>query len=351
MTRFSISTLTLSLALALAAPALAREPLRIERMDAETAVLLRGDGDAPATLWLSDDTVLDDGDTLIAKDSTAPRVELALPETERDYVILALADGSQEVAAERVLPLQQGSNFRDIGGYETKDGKTVRWGKVFRTGAMPMLTDQDYALLGQLDIDSIIDLRSLEEREVAPDLLDDRTGALFLSNDYLIAPLLANYGQGDGENTYTGMEKLLEPQFRDIFKRILAGDGAVVYHCSAGQDRTGIATALIYDVLGVDRETILKDYHLSTELRRPQYEMPPIDPADYPDNPIVQYYAAKLASGDTKAEPLYTPTGQSHLAQFFTYLDAQYGGTEGYLEQELGLTESDLDQLRSDLLE
>ncbi|HZF44772.1 MAG TPA: tyrosine-protein phosphatase [Sphingomonadaceae bacterium] len=350
MIRTFLSASILAVSLATAVPAVAEEADHIERLDSHKVVLVRTDT-APATLWLSQDTALDEQDRVIARNSTAQRVEIDLPTSEHAYVIITGNGGSHMVAGERVLPLEQGSNFRDIGGYTTADGKTVRWGKAFRTGAMPMLTEADYALLGQIDIDSIVDLRSLEERDVAPDLLDDRTGALFLSNDYSIRPLFAAWGKGNGENTYQGMEKLLKPQLRSIFKRLLAGDGAVVYHCSAGQDRTGIATALIYDFLGVDRDTILKDYHLSTQLRRPQFEMPPVDPKDYPNNPIVQYYAASKAKGEPKAEPLYTPTGQSHLAQFFTYLDGQYGGTANYLKQELGLTNADLDRLKADLLQ
>lgn len=346
----AISIFALSLSLFAAVPAGAVETVRIERIDASSGALERDDT-APVSIWLSRDTTLDESDRLIVRDSDAKRVELPMAVTRRDYVIMVGQDGSQTVVGERVLPLEQGSNFRDIGGYTTKDGKTVRWGKAFRAGAMPSLTEPDYALLEQLDIDTVVDLRSLEERDVAADLLDDRTGALFVSNDYSIKPLFANWGQGDGENVYKGMEKLLKPQFRSMFKRLLADEGAVVYHCSAGQDRTGIATALIYDLLGVDRETILKDYHLSTELRRPQFELPPIDPKDYPDNPIVQYYAASKAKGDLKAEPLYTPTGQSHLAQFFTYLDKEYGGTEKYLVNELGMSEADIATLKASLLQ
>ena len=124
---------------------------------------------------------------------------------------------------------------------------------------------------------------------VAPDTLDDRTGALFLSNDYSIRPLMGNMAAMQEGNMYAGLTPVVRPQFRAIFRRLLADDGAVMYHCSAGQDRTGVATALILSALGVDRQTILRDYHKSTEWRRPQWEMPTVDPADYPDNMIVQY--------------------------------------------------------------
>lgn len=350
MKRTAFFSAVLLLAPVLAVPAGASEPLRIERKDAQTAFAVRSDT-APATFWLSKDTVLDDGDVLVARKSSAERIAVALPETERDYIIMQRADGSTLAVAERVLPLQQGSNFRDLGGYRTKDGKVVRWGKAFRSGAMPMLTEVDYALLGQLHIGSVVDLRSLEEREVAPDLLDDRVGALFLSNDYSIKPLFARMASGNRENTYQGIEEMLAPQLRSLFKRLLADDGAVVYHCSAGQDRTGVATAMIYDVLGVDRETILQDYHLSTQFRRVEFEMPPFDAADYPDNPMVKMYVASRAKGPAKAEPLYTPSGQSHLAQYFAYFDARYGGAAGYLKQQLGFTDADIEKLRLKMLQ
>ena len=83
-------------------------------------------------------------------------------------------------------------------------------------------------------------------------------------------------------------------------------------------------------------------------LRR--WEMPDVDPADYPDNPIVQYYAAKAKAGKLEAEPLYTPSGQSHLAQFFAYIDKQYGGSQGYLKQGLGFTDVDIAKLKRVML-
>jgi protein-tyrosine phosphatase len=333
-----------------ATPAMARELATLTRLDDATVELARMET-PPVGVWISSDPVLDKGDQRVATASTAAALKLPIPANERRYVILKGKNGKTTVVAERVLPLQQGSNFRDIGGYVTKDGRTVKWDKAFRSGAMPLLTDADYALLGQLDLGAIVDLRSIEEREVAPDMLDDRTGALFLANDYSIKPLFQDMAKSGGENMYKGMELMLVPQFRALFNRLLANEGAVVYHCSAGQDRTGIATALIYDVLGVDRETILKDYHRSTELRRPQWEMPKVDPAAYPNNPILKYYAARADGQPPKAEPLYTKGGASHLAQFFTYLDQQYGGSEGYLKQKVGLTDADIAKLRQTMLD
>lgn len=327
----------------------AREIAVVERLDESVAELRREDASAVA-IWLSDDTVLGAGDRLVQPQTTATTVRLQMPASQRAYVILQDGKGGTTIAAERRLPLQQASNFRDIGGYLTQDGRMVRWGKAFRSGAMPLLTENDYSLIGKLDLDSVVDFRSLEERSINADQVDDRTGAMFLSNDYSMQVLMAGMMSGGGENVYRGLEKKLVPQYRALFRRILADEGAVLYHCSAGQDRTGVATALIYDVLGVDRETILKDYHVSTQWRQMEWEMPDIDPADHPDNPIVQYYAASGGKKHLKPEPLYSVSGKSHLAQFFEYLDAEYGGTEAYLKQQLGLSDEDITRLRAIML-
>ena len=154
-----------------------------------------------------------------------------------------------------------------------------------------------------------------------------------------------------GEDMYKGMEKLLVPQFRSLYRRIMADEGAVVYHCSAGQDRTGIATALLYDMLGVDRETILADYHLSTQWRDPRWEMSRESLAAHPDNPLVKVYTSMPEDQRNKAQPLYTKSGASHLAQFFTYLDAEYGGSEGYMKKALGFSDEEIARLRAVMLQ
>lgn len=345
----------LALAVSIATPAGAREAATLTRIDAANVTLDRGET-VPVAIWISQDGMIDKADQqvepgLIRAAGKDGKLTLAIPADSRRYVLLKDRKGHVTVVGERVLPLEQGSNFRDIGGYVTKDGRTIRWGKAYRSGAMPLLSEADYSLIDQLGIGSVVDFRSIEEREVAPDLVDDRTGALFIANDYSLKPLMANFGKGNGENVYQGMEKMLVPQLRALYRRIEANEGAVIYHCSAGQDRTGMATALLYDMLGVDRDTILKDYHMSTALRRPQWEMPKVNPADYPNNPILKYYYAADEKKRTVAEPLYTPSGASHLAQFFTYVDAQYGGSEGFMKKALGLTDADIVTLRATMLD
>lgn len=338
----------LAMCLTEGASASAEQQATLNRLD-DAHIELQRIGTEPISAWLSADTVLDAEDRLVAQNSRDARVTIASPAAHRQYVILKRADGTTSVLGERVLPLGQASNFRDIGGYVTRDGRSVRWGRGFRSGAMPLLTPADIATIRELGVDSVVDLRSIDERELAPDHIDDETRALFLSNDYRMETLMAGFMAGGGENIYRGMEVTLAPQYRALYRRLMAQDGAVIFHCSAGQDRTGVATALLYDMLGVDRETILADYHLSTELRRPRWEYPEIDPAKFPGNKMAQHLAK--AGQRATAAPLFTASGQSHLAQFFAYVDATYGGSEGYMREVLGFTDADLAKLREAMLE
>ena len=343
-------TFAVAVLAALPLGAAASAATRVERIDDTTVELLRTDA-TPVDVWISGDPELDRNDTRIRRHFAGETLRIAMPAETRQYLIIVPARGRRVVVAERLLPLQQGSNFRDLGGYPTRDGRSVRWGKVFRSAAMPLLTERDYRMLAGLGLDSVVDLRSLPERELMPDQLDDRSGALFLSNDYPLAQLMSHMGQADGDEMYKGLEQLLVPQFRMALARILAAQGAVVVHDVWGQDRVGVFAALLYDVLGVDRATIREDFHLSQKMRRTEFEISDLRPEDYPGNPIVQYYASKKVNGRYEPEALYTRSGVSHIDQFLAYIDRQYGGSEHYFATQLGLTPARLSQLRTTLLD
>lgn len=332
----------------IAAPAAAVDTVAVTRIDDGHVRVSWNDSDPVSIFVVARPAPPGQNQSPLVNADRSGSATILLPRKQRLYVALRDGgDGSMVIAGERLLPLDFGSNFRDLGGYQGADGKHIMWGRLYRSGAQPMLDAADLAYVDSLGLTTIVDLRSLEERSIAPDSIDDRTGALFLSNDYSIIPMFAAMDRGPGEARYAGTEQTLKPQYRALFKRLLTDDGATMYHCSAGQDRTGIASALILSALGVDRATILADYHLSTPSRRPANEMPHLNPADYPGNPIVAYYAASQAKpGGAVAEPLYTLDGKSHLAMFLDYLDSKYGGASAYLDKELGVGPEQIAQLR-----
>ncbi len=285
---------------------------------------------------------------------------LAWHEARRPYVILRdTRDGAVTRVAERLLPLERGSNFRDVGGYPAAGGKHVRWGLIYRTGATPLLTPDDDRYVGTLGVTSVIDLRSSEERQLAPDQAPAGPGVRYFAHDYPASDIFSKLppnatpatSRANQSSLYRGWLVSLAPQYRDLFRQLLKGQGPVSYHCSAGQDRTGVATALVLSALGVPREVILADYHLSTQDRSPENEMPPIDPARYPDNALAAFYAKAQANGPSKPRPLYDDQHVAYLQQTFDEIDSRWGSVDAYLDKQLGVGPRDIARLRALYLE
>ena len=254
--------------------------------------------------------------------------------------------------AERLIPLEQGSNFRDLGGYSAAGGKHVRWGLIYRSGAQPMLTVEDLAQVRSLGLAQLVDLRSNEERALAPTTIN---GVSYTTIGYSMAELAGPAGPAqmhNGLDVYRRFPHAFAPQLKVIFGSLLSGHAPLVYNCSAGQDRTGFATAMILSALGVPREEIYADYNLSTDYRKPEFEMPRIDPAAHPNDPVAQRYA-KLQSDPSalKPQPLMDGAGQPFLSGAFEEIDASWGSVEAYLRDEIGLSDADRTRLQHRYLE
>ncbi len=253
---------------------------------------------------------------------------------------------------ERLLPLEGGSNFRDMGGYKTSDGKTVRRGLLFRSGVMTSLTPADEEYLSQFGFDTIVDLRSNEERDLYPNLWAEHADIDYVFVDYGFADLIKKRSDdiptGNGPKLYGQMPYSLKAQLRNYFDAALAGSAPLVVNCSAGQDRTGIASALMLTTLGVPRSQIMQDYVLSTEYRRPVVERGDIDLAAKADkNPfaaIMLRYSGKEA---TRATPLITEEGIPYLYYALEQIENDYGSVAAYMDKELGVDAKDAETLKA----
>jgi protein tyrosine/serine phosphatase len=173
-------------------------------------------------------------------------------------------------APSRLLPLVGAYNFRDLGGYVTVDGRTTRWGRLFRSDTLHELTADDLAVLRSVGLASVIDLRTGHEvAETGRGLLESETvGYVHLSvmpeakrDPDTARPSLADL---DLASVYLGW---LESGRASLVAALtLVGDGAnypLVFHCAAGKDRTGVLAALVLDIIGVETETIVADYALT----------------------------------------------------------------------------------------
>lgn len=191
-------------------------------------------------------------------------------------------DNKSMVLAEKHLPVIGAYNFRDLGGIPTRDGRIVKWGKLFRADEMSHLTDSDRTYLASIPLTSVIDFRANIEMRRSPDLLPASVKFTYpltitpgnLSSEGIQANLLKTNIDLHMQN----MNRLLvsEPacinayrKFFNILQKRLSAP--IIFHCTAGKDRTGMAAALLLLALGVEEKIIMEDYLLSKKYIAEKY--------------------------------------------------------------------------------
>jgi protein-tyrosine phosphatase len=175
----------------------------------------------------------------------------------------------------RILNLEGGCNFRDLGGYRTRDGREIMRGRVFRTGVLSYFTPKDNEQLNKLGVRAICDLRRAEERELEPTRWPDANTPLLSWADGSAPPTIRSVAANHSHpytaagmhaamiDLYRALPAWMAPRLQDIIARIAQGDVPVLIHCAAGKDRTGIVIALLLVLLDVPHETIIEDYILT----------------------------------------------------------------------------------------
>jgi protein-tyrosine phosphatase len=242
-----------------------------------------------------------------------------------------------------VLKLQGGSNFRDLGGYATADGRTVRRGAVFRSAHLGGLTDQDRKALAGVGVRTIVDLRGVAEAAETPHLIEGLAcrvvGAHIepglgekirnavadgTANPYLMMQFLSDH--------YRDYPRRCAPGFRTLFATLSDGEHRpLVFHCTAGKDRTGFASALLLTLLGVPWETVVDDYLRTNELWTGHV-------GRYPELDL-----------DTRAAIVEART--PYLEAAFEVVRGDFGSPEAFAEKALGLDAAARQRLKADLLE
>lgn len=254
----------------------------------------------------------------------------------------------------RLLPLEGGSNFRDMGGYPTTDGKTVRRGLLFRSAAPSSLTAEDEAYLAQIGFDSVMDLRSRDEVELFPNRWAENAGIDYHRHDYSFADILSaddieNMQNRDISVFYPGIADTIKPQLKQYFTLLAEGHAPIVVNCSAGQDRTGITSALLLTVLGVPHQLVIEDYLLSTDFRRPEVERGDVDYAALAEtNAFAAVMMRYASSAEARhAAPLVTADGTPYLEFALDQIESEHGSAENFLIEEVGLTSAQLGKIRT----
>lgn len=251
---------------------------------------------------------------------------------------------------DRNIALEGAANLRDTGGYRTADGRSIRWGQVYRSGALSGLTDDDLQTLAGLGLKLVCDLRGDEEVETAPDRLPsgveyarfpinpDRKGenrarlrALLFDQKQLGVMILDIYKRAIDENA---------PAFGGVIRRLAdAANLPTLIHCTAGKDRAGITVALLLLALGVPEDVVIADYSLSNL----HYEF---------FSRYTRRFVRRLAVfGVTDADmfPMLTADPKT-LRAALDYLVERYGSVQAYLHDRAGVDDDTLERVKTNLL-
>ena len=279
-------------------------------------------------------------------------------------------------AADYLIPTSVGSkkamavtfddvdNCRQLGGYCNRQGKKVKSGVLVRSGKLCKLTDEGKLALRKMGVKTVIDLRIPEEIMAKPDPkldgvkyvrinLADAKCKFYLMSKWGVGVTAENYDSVVTAIAKTNMdlgemyiEGVIESDYgRKALKQVFSllsnhKDGAILWHCSGGKDRTGIVAALLLSVLDVDRETILNDYELTN---------------DFVQGERLVMKFASLFFGDTDKEKLGVATiagvRRDFMAATLSYIDLHYGSPLQFLRTQCGVTDTEIQRIKNNYLE
>ena len=245
-------------------------------------------------------------------------------------------------------------NFRDFGGYDTRFGRPMKRGLLYRSANHAYATDADLLRMRDLGLAAIVDLRRPFERQREPSKRWPGFGAAVIENDILSDhPDWADLMKGvkvDADwffNDTLGYNRRapFEPRHIDLFSRyfrtLAEAEGAVVVHCAAGKDRTGLICALTHHLAGVHADDIMADYLLTNDEGRQKRKMD-----------FLRGWLRDIAGQEVGDDALRVAVGvnPAYLDAAFAVIRDAHGSTDAYLRDVLGVDDALRGRLHERLL-
>lgn len=275
----------------------------------------------------------------------------------------------QQQARKRTLQINGMNNFRDMGGYLTQDQRKIKWGRLYRSDHLYNATESGIAMLKTLNIEAVIDYRSPNEIAKYPNKIIGTERTYHFDPNAHTAELAAQFTSSKENEDENLINKIIEqknagklvcyddmvitqyknfvekPECQQAFAAMLKvaanlNGGAFVQHCRGGKDRTGFGAMLLLGVLGVDKPQIIEDYMLThiNRLARNQHKMNVYRQITQ-DEEVLNYLYSLI---DTKPE---------FIEMSINVIERNYGSILNYVEQQLGISQSEINQLKSHYLE
>lgn len=237
---------------------------------------------------------------------------------------------------ERRVPLEGAYNLRDLGGYAAANGLATRWGRFYRADGLHKLTARDQEAILARGVSKIVDLRHDHELSQAPNVFKD-SDKLAYFNVNLVNPATTTRAdiRNLGDMYVDMLDNVQEPLLR-VFE-LLSEDSeeAVLFHCMAGKDRTGVVAGLLLALAGVARETIADDYALTAANIAPLMD---------------EFRAARPEVVPADVYERFLGCDREYMERMLDHLESKHGGAERYL-LAIGLPSERVDALKRKLLE
>ena len=241
------------------------------------------------------------------------------------------------------------SNTRELGGYKTEDGRSLKWGVLYRSDKLSELTDADQEYLLQLGIKRVVDFRSSEEKQNEPDQLPSTIKYIEMpiEADGAIRPKVEAILKGDLNEDVGAIlvetNKEFISDFSGVYKgfieSLIENQEPTLFHCTAGKDRAGFAAALVLLAVGVPEKIVIEDYMKTNK---------------YTEETI-QDYINKInlySLGSVDAEILRPLLGveERFIRAALDEIKQKYGSVENFIRDELKIRDESIIELKNFLL-